>query len=223
MSLGLVGYKRGMSRVFTAEGESLPVTVVEVLPNRVTQVKRVAGDGYHAAQVTWGSRRADRIRRPRAGIYAKAEVGPGDGLLEFRLSEGEVAAAKLAPGRELNVSLFSKDQMVDVTGISIGKGFAGVIKRHHFSSGNASHGASLSHRSAGSIGHCQDPGRVFKGKRMAGRLGGARRTQQNLRVVRVDVERNLLLIRGSVPGCHNSRLVIRPAVKAPRPSAPTGT
>ena len=219
MSVGLVAYKRGMSRVFTPEGESLPVTVVEALPNRVTRLKSLERDGYRAVQVTWGTRRADRIRRPQAGIYAKAKVGPGDGLLEFRLDEEEAAAAEWVPGRELTVRLFSEGQQVDVSGISIGKGFAGVIKRHHFSSGNASHGASLSHRSAGSIGHCQDPGRVFKGKRMAGHLGNVRRTQQNLRIVRVDAERNLLLIRGSVPGCKNGRLVIRPAVKAPRPAA----
>jgi large subunit ribosomal protein L3 len=201
-----------MTRIFTEDGAYVPVTVIEVTPNRVTQVKTEDSDGYRAVQVTCGSRRASRVSKPLAGHFAKAQVQPGRGLWEFRLAEGE--AADLAVGGEVRADLFQVGQKVDVTGTTIGKGFAGVIKRHHFNSQDATHGNSVSTRAPGSIGQRQTPGRVFKGKRMAGHLGSAQRTAQNLEVVRVDVDRNLLLVRGAVPGATGADLIVRPAAKA---------
>jgi large subunit ribosomal protein L3 len=211
MTIGLVGRKCGMTRVFTDAGETVPVTVIEALPNRVVQVKSPESDGYRAVQVTVGARRASRLRKPVAGHFAKQGVEPGEALLEFRLADGEAAEFKL--GAELKVDLFQVGQVVDVAGTTIGKGFAGVMKRHGFAGGYASHGASVVHRAPGSIGQRQTPGRVFKGKRMAGHMGGIRRTVENLRVVQVDVERNLLLVSGSVPGAEGSRVVVQPSVK----------
>lgn len=212
MTIGLVGRKRGMTRVFTDAGASVPVTVVEVEPNRVTLVKSAEGDGYRAVQVTTGTRRANRVTKPMAGHFAKAGVEAGRGLWEFRLTDGEGDGIEV--GSELKVDLFEAGQKVDVTGTTIGKGFAGVIKRHNFSSQDATHGNSLSHRAPGSIGQNQTPGRVFKGKKMAGQMGNVRRTAQSLEVVRVDSERNLLLIKGAVPGSIGSDVLVRPAVKA---------
>lgn len=260
MSMGLIGRKRGMTRVFTDAGASVPVTVVEVSPNRVTQIKDADSDGYRAIQVTTGTRRATRVTKPMAGHFKKAGTTAGRGLWEFRLEDGqelpkikrllqaaatspepkqdvnepedaaeqpaqaEAAEAPAEPepeyeeveitlGAELTADLFEAGQSVDVTGRSIGKGFAGVIKRHNFSSQRMTHGNSKSHRAPGSIGQNQTPGRVFKGKKMSGHLGDARTTVQNLEVVRVDVARNLLLIRGGVPGAKGADLIIRPAVK----------
>jgi large subunit ribosomal protein L3 len=212
MALGIIGKKVGMSRVFNADGNAVPVTVLEVTPNRVTQVKNGENDGYRAVQVTIGSRRPSRVTKPQAGHYAKANVAAGRGLWEFRLADGE--GAELAPGAEIKADIFTAGQMVDVQGTTIGKGFAGVIKRHHFRGGRATHGNSLSHRAPGSIGQRQTPGRVFPGKKMSGHLGNKTRTQQNLEVVRVDVDKNLLLIKGAVPGPRGADVVIRPAVKA---------
>ena len=212
MAIGLVGRKAGMTRVFTEEGVSIPVTVIEVEPNRITQLKTEAGDGYCAVQVTAGKRRASRVTKPLAGHFAKAGVEPGRGLWEFRLGEGE--GEGMTVGAELKVDLFQAGQRVDVTGTTIGKGFAGTIKRHHFKSQRASHGNSLSHRAPGSIGQNQSPGRVFKGKRMAGHMGAVRRSVQNLEVIRVDPERNVLLVKGAVPGAKGGDLIIRPTVKA---------
>jgi large subunit ribosomal protein L3 len=213
MAIGLVGRKAGMTRVFTEDGGSIPVTVIEVEPNRVTQVKSVASDGYRALQVTTGARRASRITKPEAGHFAKAGVDAGRGLWEFRLGDGE--GEDIAVGAELKVeTLFQPGQLVDVTGTTIGKGFAGTIKRHHFKGQPATHGNSLSHRAPGSIGQNQSPGRVFKGRRMAGQMGAVRRSIQNLEVVRIDAERNLLLVKGAVPGAKGGDLIVRPAVKA---------
>ena len=212
MALGLVGKKIGMTRLFSATGEATPVTVLEVTANRVTQVKDEANDGYRAVQLTVGSRRADKLPKPLAGKYAKAGVEPGRGLWEFRLGVNE--GAELKPGAEIKLDIFQVGQHVDVQGTSIGKGFAGTIKRHHFSGGRASHGNSLSHRAPGSIGQRQTPGRVFPGKPMSGQLGNKVRTQQNLEVVRVDAEKNLLLVKGAVPGAKGSDVMIRPSVKA---------
>ncbi len=214
MPLGLVGQKRGMTRIFTESGESVPVTVIEVLPNRVTAVRQEERDGYRAVQVTTGTRHRNRIRKPEAGIFAAAGVEAGRGLWEFRLDEGDAEVPEV--GSELKADLFEAGQKVDVTGRSIGKGYAGVVKRHNFRTQDATHGNSLSHRAPGSIGQCQTPGRVFKGKRMAGHLGNVRRTVQNLEVVRVDVERNLLLVKGAVPGSRGGDVIIRPAVKQGR-------
>jgi large subunit ribosomal protein L3 len=212
MTIGLVGRKAGMTRVFTDAGDAQPVTVIEALPNRIVQVKDSKADGYRAIQVTFGMRRASRLTKPVAGHYAKPGVIAGAELVEFRLAEGE--GADLKTGAELKVDLFKEGQVVDVTGTTIGKGYAGVMKRHGFAGGYASHGASVVHRAPGSIGQRQTPGRVFPGKRMAGRMGGERRTEENLKVVQVDVERNLLLVSGSVPGAPGGRVVIRPSVKA---------
>ena len=214
MAIGLIGRKAGMTRVFTEEGVSIPVTLIEIEPNRVTQVKTEEIDGYRALQVTVGSRRASRVTKPMAGHFAKAGVAPGRGLWEFRLADGE--GAEISVGAELTVDLFQAGQKVDVTGTTIGKGFAGAIKRHHFRSQRASHGNSLSHRAPGSIGQNQSPGRVFKGKKMAGHLGAARRCVQNLEVIRVDAERNLLAVKGAVPGHKGGDVMVRPAVKARR-------
>ncbi|MEE8157583.1 MAG: 50S ribosomal protein L3 [Gammaproteobacteria bacterium] len=212
MAIGLVGRKCGMTRVFTDAGESLPVTVIEALPNRVTRVKSVETDGYRALQVTSGQVKASRLSKPEAGQFAGAGVEPGNGLVEFRLAVGE--GEDLTPGAEIKVDVFAEGQPVDVIGTSIGKGFAGVVKRHNFHMQDATHGNSLSHRAPGSIGQCQTPGRVFKGKKMAGHMGNVRRTAPNLEVVRVDIERNLLLIKGAVPGSKGGRVIVQPAVKA---------
>jgi large subunit ribosomal protein L3 len=212
MAIGLVGRKCGMTRVFTEDGVSIPVTVIEALPNRVTQVKTEDTDGYRAVQVTAGSRKASRVGKPQAGHFAKAGVAPGTGLWEFRLNGEE--GADLAAGAEIKVDLFSDGQVVDVSGTTIGKGYAGVVKRHNFRTQDTTHGNSLSHRAPGSIGQNQSPGRVFKGKRMAGHMGASRATAQNLTVVRVDAERNLLLIKGAVPGARGGHVVVRPAAKA---------
>jgi len=213
MSVGLVGRKCGMTRIFRENGDSVPVTVIEALPNRVTTVKTVERDGYSAIQVTvGGAPKAHRTTKPEVGHFAKAKVDAGDGLYEFRLSSGE--GDKLAPGTELKVDLFKVGQFVDVSGTTKGKGYAGVIKRHHFSHQYMSHGNSLSHRAPGAIGQRQTPGRVFPGKRMAGRLGADKVTKINLEVVKVDAEHNLLLVKGAVPGSENGQLVVRPAIKA---------
>ena len=198
MKIGLVGRKRGMTRVFTEEGASIPVTVIEVDPNRVTQVKSDETDGYRSVQVTFGKRRANLVNKPVTGHYGKAGVEAGEGLWELRLPEG--VGDELEAGSELNVDMFEAGEIVDVTGTSKGKGFAGGVKRHNFRMQDATHGNSLAHRAPGSIGQCQTPGRVFKGKKMAGHMGDERVTTQNLEVVRVDAERNLLLIKGAVPG-----------------------
>ncbi len=209
MALGAVGRKCGMMHLFGGEGGVVPVTVIEILPNRVTQVKTAATDGYRAVQVTTGYRRRNLINRPTAGVLKKASLESGRGFWEFRLDEGE----ELGLGSEITVDIFKPGQKVDVTGTTIGKGYAGTIKRHHFSSGDASHGNSLSHRTPGSTGQRQTPGRVFKGKRMAGHLGNVQRTTQNLEVVRVDMERNLLFVRGAIPGSKGGDVVVRPAVR----------
>jgi len=209
MSLGLIGQKMGMTRVFKEDGRSIPVTVVSVDPNRVTQIKTAATDGYEAIQVTTGERKASRINKPLTGHYAKAKVAPGLGLWEFRAEAGE-----LEVGSEIKVDLFEEGQKVDVQGTTIGKGFAGVMKRYNFGGLRATHGVSISHRSAGSIGQCQDPGKVFKGKKMAGHMGNVKRTQQGLEVVRVDAERNLVLVKGSVPGSKGGVVVLKHSVKA---------
>jgi len=214
MSLGLVGRKCGMTRIFRENGDSVPVTVIEALPNRVTTVKTAERDGYRAVQVTVGAApKAHRTTKAEVGHFAEAKVEPGRGLYEFRL--GETDAAELAPGAELKVDLFKEGQLVDVSGTTKGKGYAGVIKRHHFSHQYMSHGNSLSHRAPGSIGQRQTPGRVFPGKRMAGQLGNVTRTTQLLKVVRVDTERGLLLVKGCVPGADGGHIVILPSVKTP--------
>ena len=214
MAIGLVGRKCGMTRVFTEAGESVPVTVIEVLPNRVTQVKTAAKDGYRAIQVTYGARRPQLVGKALSGHYAKAGSAPGKALLEFRLADKE--GEDLAVGAEFKADLFKAGQVVDVTGTTIGKGFAGTMKRHNFGGHNATHGVSVSHRTPGSIGQRQTPGRVFQGKRMSGHMGVARRTTENLKVVEVDAERNLVLIRGAVPGAEGGQVVIRPSLKAAR-------
>ncbi len=212
MSLGLVGRKVGMTRIFTDDGTSVPVTVLDVSNNRVAQIKTPEVDGYAAVQVAFGKRRASRVTKSLAGHLAKAGVEAGHVLKEFPVSAE--ALASLKPGDQINVSIFAVGQKVDVTGQTIGKGFQGGIKRHHFKSQRASHGNSVSHNAPGSIGMNQDPGRVFPGKRMAGHLGDVQRTQQNLEIVRIDVERQLLLVKGAVPGSKGSDLIVRPAVKA---------
>lgn len=210
MTIGLVGKKAGMTRVFTEDGASVPVTVIEVDPNRVTRVKSVESDGYAAIQVTSGSRKAKHLTKAQAGQFAKAGVEAGRALMEFRLAEGEEIPEV---GGEITVSLFEAGQMVDVTGTSKGKGFQGAVKRWNFRTQDMTHGNSLSHRAPGSIGMCQTPGRVFKGKKMAGQMGNARCTVQSLEIVRVDAERNLLLIKGAVPGAPGSDVIVRSAVK----------
>ena len=214
MAIGLVGRKRGMTRVFTDAGDSVAVTVVELLPNRVTQVKTDERDGYRAVQVTYGARRPQLLSKAVAGHYAKGNVAPGRELVEFRLAGKD--DADLQPGAELKIDRFSAGQLVDVTGITIGKGYAGVMKRHNFAGGYASHGHSVSHRVPGSIGQRQTPGRVFPGKRMSGHMGVVRRTTENLKVMGVDAARNLLLISGAVPGSKGGQVVVRPSVKAAR-------
>ena len=212
MAIGLIGRKAGMTRIFTEAGESIPVTVIEVEPNRVTQIKGQDSDGYRAYQVTTGSRRASRVNKAAAGHFAKAGTEAGRGLWEFRLGDGE--GDDIEVGKQLGVDLFEAGQKIDVAGTTIGKGFAGGVKRHNFHMQDATHGNSLSHRAPGSIGQCQTPGRVFKGKRMAGQMGNVRRIQQNLEIVRVDAERNLLLVKGSLPGSRGGDVIVTPAVKA---------
>lgn len=210
MTLGLVGKKCGMTRVFTEDGSSIPVTVIEILPNKITQIKTLERDGYQAIQVTTGKRKRSRVRKPAAGHFAKANVEPGRGLWEFRVDTID----GLSIGSELKVDLFSEGQMIDVTGTSKGKGYGGVIKRWHFAAQDATHGNSLSHRAPGSIGQRQSPGKVFKGKKMAGHLGDDQRTILSQRIVKIDHERNLVLVKGAVPGATGGSVVIRPAIKA---------
>jgi len=211
MAIGIVGRKVGMTRVFTEEGDSVPVTVIEVEPNRVTQVRNAEIDGYAAVQVTTGHRKMSRVNKPTAGHLAKAGVEPGRGIWEFRLDGAEGSDIEI--GGAIKADIFEAGQKVDVRGNTKGKGFQGGVKRHNFQMQDATHGNSLSHRSAGSIGQCQTPGRVFKGKKMAGHMGSVQRSAQNLEVVRVDVERNLLLIKGAVPGHQGSDVIVTPAVK----------
>jgi len=212
MAIGVIGRKCGMTRIFTPEGVSVPVSVIEVEPNRIAQVKTTATDGYEAVQVTTGTRRASRVTKAMAGHFAKGGVEAGRGLWEFRLNEP--AGEELQVGSEIKIDTFSEVKTVDVTGTTIGKGFAGVIKRHNFAGKDATHGNSINHRTPGSIGQNQTPGRVFKGKKMTGHMGNVRRTIQNLEVVRVDAERNLILIRGAIPGAKGGDVIVRPAVKA---------
>ena len=212
MSLGLVGRKVGMTRIFTDDGDSIPVTVVEVGDNRVTQIKTDETDGYTAVQVTFGSRRASRVTKPLAGHLAKAGVEAGEVIKEFRIDAAK--AAELQAGSSLSVDLFQVGQKIDVQGVTIGKGYAGTIKRHHFASGRATHGNSRSHNVPGSIGMAQDPGRVFPGKRMTGHLGDVTRTVQNLEIAKIDAERKLLLVKGAIPGSKGGKVVVTPAVKA---------
>jgi len=214
MPIGIIARKIGMSRVFTEDGNSVPVTVLEVEPNRVTQVRSGDRDGYSAVQMTVGTRRDTRVTRPMAGHFAAAGVPAGRVVCEFRLGDGE--QTDLQPGAEVKADIFEAGQKVDVQGTTIGRGFAGVIKRHHFGGGRASHGNSLSHRAPGSIGQNQDPGRVFPGKKMAGHMGNVTRTVHNLEVVRVDTERNLLLVRGAVPGPKGRDVLVRPTVRNKR-------
>ena len=211
MTIGVIGRKAGMTRIFTDAGETIPVTVIEVPPNRVSQVKSAETDGYRAVQVAFGSRRASRVTKPLAGHYAKAGIEAGESLREFRLDDGE--GADLAVGQEISVGIFEAGQKVDVRGVTKGRGFAGAVRRHNFRTQDATHGNSVSHRAPGSIGQNQTPGRVWKGKRMAGHMGAVNRCQQSLEVVRVDVERNLLLVRGGVPGPAGGRLEVLPSVK----------
>jgi large subunit ribosomal protein L3 len=212
MTIGIVGRKAGMTRIFTDDGASVPVTVISVDPNRVTQVKSVENDGYRALQVTTGERKASRVTKAMAGHYAKAGTEAGRGLWEFRLGDDE--GTEIEVGSEIKVDIFEAGQNVDVIGTSIGKGFAGVIKRYNFAMQDATHGNSISHRAPGSIGQCQTPGRVFKGKKMSGHMGNVRRTAQNLEVVRVDTERSLLMVKGAVPGSKGGDVIIHPAMKA---------
>ena len=218
MSLGLVGRKVGMMRIFKDDGTSVPVTVIDCSGNRVAQIKGKDSDGYSAIQVAFGKRRATRVTKAAAGHFAKAGIEAGSELREFRVAPDKVGDLKV--GSELSVAMFEAGQKVDVSGTTIGKGYAGVIKRHHFSSNRASHGNSISHNSPGSIGMAQDPGRVFPGKRMSGHLGNVKRTIQLLEIARVDAERSLLLIKGSVPGAKNGSVIVLPSVKARAPKAP---
>jgi len=210
MTIGLIGRKRGMTRIFTEDGHSIPVTVIETGINRIARLTCPEKDGYKAVQVSWGSMKPGKATRAIAGAYAKANIDLGEGLVEFRITGEE----ELPEGGELKVNMFEAGQKVDVSGTTIGKGYGGVIKRHNFSHQRNSHGNSISHRAPGSIGQCQTPGRVFKGKKMAGHMGNAKRTTQNLEIVRVDSERNLLLIKGSVPGAKGGKVIIKPSVKA---------
>jgi large subunit ribosomal protein L3 len=210
MTIGLVGRKAGMTRIFSEDGVSTPVTVIEVEPNRVSQLKTVDVDGYNAVQVTVGSKKASRVTKPQAGHFAKAESAAGHKVCEFTVD----SAPELELGSEINVSIFEAGQQIDVSGVTKGKGFAGVVKRYGFRGGDATHGNSLSHRAPGSIGQCQTPGRVWKGKKMAGHMGAEQVTVQTLEIVRVDAERNLILIKGAVPGAPGGDVFVRPAVKA---------
>ena len=210
MSVGLIGRKAGMTRIFTEDGVSVPVTVIEMEPNRVTSIKTVETDGYAAVQVTTGSKKANRLSKPEAGHFAKAGVEAGRGLWEFRLNGDE----EINVGDSLTVERFEAGQKIDVTGQSKGKGFQGGVKRWNFATQDATHGNSVSHRAPGSIGQCQTPGRVFKGKKMAGHMGDERCTVQTLEVVRVDAERNLLIVKGAIPGATGGDVIVKPAVKA---------
>jgi len=212
MTIGLVGRKVGMTRIFNEDGVSVPVTVIEATPNRVTQIRNEETDGYRALQVTAGDKKASRVNKAQAGHFAKAGVEAGRGLWEFRLAADEGDGIEV--GNEITVEVFNDTKLVDVTGTSKGKGFQGGVKRHNFSMQDATHGNSISHRAPGSIGQNQTPGRVFKGKKMAGQMGNVRTTTQNLEVVRVDAERNLLLVKGAVPGAIGGNVVVKPAVKA---------
>lgn len=212
MSLGLIGRKVGMMRIFTDEGEAIPVTVVDVSGNRITQIKTTETDGYTAVQVAFGSRRPSRVNKAAAGHYRKAGVEAGSVLKEFHIDAS--AAADLKPGDAVTADIFAVGQKIDVQGVSIGKGYAGTIKRHNFGSGRATHGNSVSHNVPGSIGMNQDPGRVFKGKKMTGHMGDVTRTVQNLEVARIDAERQLLMLKGAVPGAKNGQVIVRPAAKA---------
>jgi large subunit ribosomal protein L3 len=220
MSIGLVGRKSGMTRIFTESGSSVPVTVVEVLPNKVTQVKTVETDGYSAVQVTTGSKKSSHLSKSEAGHYAKAGLEAGRGLWEFRAEVGDLVVGQgedskeVAPGAEFTVAAFREGQIVDVTGTSKGKGYQGVIKRHNFRMQDATHGNSLSHRAPGSIGQCQTPGRVWKGKKMSGQMGNERVTTQGLEVVKIDTDNNLILIKGAVPGATGADVIISPTVKS---------
>lgn len=209
MTIGLVGRKAGMTRVFNEDGESVPVTVIEATPNRITQVRTQETDGYQAIQVTAGSRKASHVSKPVAGHYAKAGTEAGIGLWEFRVEGDDLPEV----GSELNVELFEAGQKVDVRGTSKGKGFQGGVKRHNFRMQDATHGNSISHRAPGSIGQCQTPGRVFKGKKMAGHMGNVQKTVQSLEIVRVDSDRNLILVKGAIPGAKGGNVVITPSVK----------
>jgi large subunit ribosomal protein L3 len=212
MSIGLVGRKAGMTRQFTEEGVSIPITVIEIAPNRVTQIKTIENDGYRSYQVTIGSRKSTRVTKPLAGHFSKAGVEAGVDLWEFRLEDHQ--GEDILVGSELNMAIFEEGQKIDVTGISRGKGFAGTVKRHNFKKQPATHGNSLSHRKPGSIGQNQTPGRVFKGKKMAGHMGNERCTMQNQEIIKIDLERNILLVKGAVPGAPGSIVFIRPAVKS---------
>lgn len=216
LALGLLGRKVGMTRIFTDDGDSVPVTVLDVSNNRVAQVRTADADGYSGVQIAYGARRSSRVTKPQAGHFAKAGIEAGSTLKEFRLNEKQ--AGEFKAGATIGIDVFSVGQKVDVTGVTIGKGFAGAIKRHHFSSNRATHGNSVSTNAPGSIGMRQDPGRVMPGKRMAGHLGDKQRTTQNLVVARIDTERQLLLIRGAVPGAAGGNVVVRPAAKA-KPAA----
>lgn len=209
MTIGLLGRKIGMTRIFTEDGISIPVSVVEVIPNRVSQIKTMDTDGYTAVQLTGGEKKSSHVNKPLAGHFAKAEVDAGDTLIEFRVDSVE----EFKTGQSLSVEIFNEGQFVDVAATSKGKGFAGTVKRHNFRTQDATHGNSVSHRVPGSIGQNQTPGRVFKGKKMAGHLGNVRCTTQSLELVRIDKERNLLLIKGAIPGCPGARVEVRPAVK----------
>jgi large subunit ribosomal protein L3 len=211
MTVGIIGRKRGMTRVFNDDGHSVPVTVVEATPNHITDLITPETKGYTAVQVSWGSKKSSSLSKAEAGLYAKASLETGEGLSEYRVTDKELE--QYSAGAEIKVDMFEAGQKVDVTGTTNGKGFAGAIKRHNFSHQRNSHGNSISHRAPGSIGQCQTPGRVFKGKKMAGHLGNVKRTTQNLEVIRVDVERNLLLIKGSVPAVEGGKVVIKPSVK----------
>jgi len=209
MSLGLIGRKVGMTRVFTEDGTTVPVTVLEVIPNRVTQIKKIVSDGNNSLQVAFGQQKSNKLSKALTGHYAKAAVEAGNGLFEFRTQDVDNYTTESV----LTVELFAAGQKVDVTGTTLGKGFSGAQKRHHFRSNRASHGNSVSHNSLGSTGQCQDPGRVFPGKKMSGQLGNVKRTTQNLEVVRIDAARNLLLIKGAIPGSKGSDVLVRPAIK----------
>lgn len=211
MSLGLIGRKVGMTRVFTVEGNSIPVTVLEIIPNRVTQIKNIKNDGYDSLQISYGQKKPNKLSKSLAGLYAKIGTEAGAGLREFRIPSTDLANYNIES--KITVEIFKAGQKVDVTGTTIGKGFQGAIKRHHFAAQHATHGVSISHRALGGTGQCQDPGRVFPGKKMPGHLGDKRRTTQNLEVVRVDTKRNLILIKGAVPGSKGSDVMIRPAIK----------
>ncbi len=212
MAIGIVGRKRGMTRIFTEEGQSIPVTVIEATPNRVTRLTDSAQNGFRAVQLAWGTKRRGSINKPAAGILSKADIESAEGLVEFRFNEDE--GNEIVSGAEINIDIFKVGQKVDITGTTIGKGFAGAIKRHHFSGQRNSHGNSLAHRAPGSIGQCQTPGKVFKGKKMAGQMGNARRTAQNLEVVRIDKDRHLLMIKGAVPGAKGGKVIVKTSVKS---------